>query len=474
MGFHLFKRMKEYKKAFFFALTVLIGIVIWFSPAPVGVQKDAWHLFAIFVATVVGVILKPIPMGSIAIVVLTLSIITNTLTMSEAFSGFSNEIVWLVVFAFFISRGFISTGLGSRVAYKIMSLFGKNSLGLGYGLVLTDLILAPTIPSVTARVGGVVYPILKSVADIFTGKSTDPKMGAFLTQATFQGSMITSAMFLTSMAGNPLVAELARNHGIEITWASWAIAAVVPGLLSLIAVPYVLFCLAPPTIRQTPHAKQMAEERLKNLGPMKEKEWIMLGAFILLIILWVIGPSIGIKATVTAMVGLAVLLLTGIIRWREVLEEQGAWDTFIWFATLITLASYLNKFGFTEWFSQYVVYHVGGLEWVYGFIIISLIYFYSHYFFASCVAHIGAMYAPLLIVAIALGTPPELAALTLGFFSSLMGALTNYGSGQAPILFGAGYMTTGQWWKMCFISSLVNIGIWMILGGLWWKILGLW
>jgi DASS family divalent anion:Na+ symporter len=465
---------KEHRNGVFLAISILVGLLIWFSPEPEGVSSDAWHLFGLFVATVIAVILRPLPMGTVAIVALTLAIITDTLTMADAFSGFSNEIVWLVVFAFFISRGFISTGLGSRVAYKIMSAFGKNSLGLGYGLVLTDLILAPTIPSVTARVGGVIFPILKSVAEIFTGKSHDPKMGGFLTQATFQGSMITSAMFLTSMAGNPLIAELARGHGVEINWTGWAIAAIVPGLLSLIAVPYLLFRLSPPVIRQTPHAKEMAADKLKALGPMKGKEWIMLGCFLLLIVLWVLGPRIGMKATVAAMIGLAVLLLSGIIKWKDVLEEHGAWDTFVWFATLITLAAYLNKLGFTTWFSQFVVGHVGGMEWVAGFIIVSLIYFYSHYFFASCVAHIGAMYAPLLIVSIALGTPPELAALLLGFFSSLMGALTHYGSGQAPILFGTGYLTTAQWWKMGFLSSLVNIGIWMVAGGIWWKILGLW
>jgi DASS family divalent anion:Na+ symporter len=462
------------KNTLFFLLAVLLGLIIWFAPMPQGINPHAWHLFAILVATVVGIILKPVPMGVIAIISLTLTIITDTLTTTEAFSGFSNEIVWLVVFVFFISRGFISTGLGSRVAYRIMRRFGKNSLGLGYGLVLTDLILAPTIPSVTARVGGVIYPILKSVAEVFTGKSHDPKMGAFLTQATFQGSMITSAMFLTSMAGNPLIAELARGHGVEITWASWALAAIVPGILSLIAVPYVLYRLDPPTIRQTPHAHEMASEKLDKLGPMRRKEWTMLGAFVLLIVLWIIGPHIGLKATIAAMIGLVVLLLTGIIQWKDVLEEHGAWDTFIWFSTLITLSTYLNRFGFTTWLSQTVISYVGGMAWIFGFLIIGLIYFYSHYFFASCVAHIGAMYAPLLIVSIALGTPPELAALTLGFFSSLMGALTHYGSGQAPILFGAGFMTTAQWWKMGFISSLVNISIWLIIGGAWWKFLGIW
>ena len=462
------------KDRLFLSIAVFVGLAIWFSPEPEGVSRTAWHLFGLFAGTILAVILKPLPMGTVAILSLTVAVVTDTLPLADAFSGFSNEIVWLVVFAFFISRGFIATGLGSRVAYRIMSAFGKNSLGLGYGLVLTDLVLAPTIPSVTARVGGVIYPILKSVADIFTGDSHDPKMGAFLTQATFQGSMITSAMFLTSMAGNPLIAELARSHGVEITWTSWALAAIIPGLFSLAAVPYLLYRLSPPTIRKTPHAKEMAAEKLRHLGPMKGQEWIMLGCFILLIVLWIIGPHIGIKATVAAMIGLAVLLLSGTVKWKDVLEEQGAWDTFIWFSTLITLAAYLNKLGFTTWFGERVIHQVEGMEWILGFVIVSLIYFYSHYFFASCVAHIGAMYAPLLIVSIALGTPPELAALTLGFFSSLMGALTHYGSGQAPILFGTGYLTIGEWWKMGFIASVANIGIWMLIGGFWWKILGLW
>ncbi|MES2272732.1 MAG: anion permease [Chlamydiota bacterium] len=466
--------IKENKNGVVATAAVLIGLSLWFIPPPNGVNVQGWHLFAIFVSTMIGVILKPFPMGVVVIASLTVAVITSTLSFSDAFSGFSNEVVWLVVFAFFIARGFISTGLGNRMAYKVMSILGKNSLGLAYGLVATDLFLAPAIPSVTARAGGIVFPIVKALADIFTGKSHDPKMGAFLTLSAFQGSAITSAMFLTSMAGNPLISELARAQGIEITWASWAIAAIIPGLISLAVIPYLLYRLSPPTIRQTPHAKEMALEKLAHMGPMKPKEWIMLGTFILLIVLWILGPHIALKATAAAMIGLVILLLSGILRWKDILEEQGAWDTFIWFAILVTLSGFLNKFGLTTWFGSYVVGHVQGLEWIIGFVFVSLVYFYSHYFFASNVAHIGAMYAPLLIVVVALGTPPELAALTLAFFSNLFGGLTHYGSGPAPILFGTGYVSVGQWWKMGAICSVVNIGIWMIIGGLWWKILGLW
>jgi DASS family divalent anion:Na+ symporter len=355
-----------------------------------------------------------------------------------------------------------------------MSRLGKNSLGLGYGLVATDLLLAPAIPSMTARVGGIIYPIVKALADVFRGESHDPKMGGFLAQTAFQGSAITSALFLTAMAGNPLIAEIARGQGIEITWASWAIAALVPGIVSLIVIPWVIFRILPPTIRHTPHAKAMALDQLRRMGPMKRSEWIMLFTFLLLLLLWIIGPRMGLKATAAAMIGLIILLTTGVMKWKDVIEEHAAWDTFIWFSTLVTLSTFLNQFGLSTWFSHWIVNHVSGFSWLIGFIFIALIYFYSHYFFASNTAHLGAMYAPFLIVAIALGTPPHLAALTLAFFSSLFGGLTHYGSGPAPILFGTGYLSVSQWWKMGWIASVVNIAIWMVIGGLWWKLLGLW
>ncbi len=464
----------KYKNYWVLALCILVGFLLSQTPCPQSVNPKGWTLMAIFVATILGVILKPLPMGVVALFGLTAAVACNTLTFAEAFSGFSNDIVWLIVFAFFIARGFISTGLGNRLAYKVMSVLGKNSLGLGYGLVATDFLLAPVIPAMTARAGGVVFPILKGLANVFTGNSHDPRMGAFLTLVTFQGCVITSGMFLTAMAGNPLIVGLVKDLGIELTWSNWFLAAIVPGLISLAVVPYVIYLVYPPTIRQTPHAKEMAEHRLRELGAIKPKEWIMLGVFILLLGLWVFGSAIGIKATVAAMIGLVILFATGILQWKEALEETSAWDTFIWFSTLVTLACALNTLGVTGWFSQAVVSHVQGMNWVLGFSIIALIYFYSHYFFASMVAHIGAMYMPLLLVAVALGTPPQLAALALAFFSNLCGGLTQYGCGPAPILFGSGFVSVKEWWKAGAISSAINVVVWLVIGGAWWKILGMW
>lgn len=201
-------------------VSIAVGVVIWFIPEPEGVDPAAWHLLAIFVATIVGIISKPLPMGAVAIIGVTATALTGTLTINEALSGFANRTIWLIVLAFFISRGFIKTGLGARIAYLFMRLLGNRTLGLSYGLLASDVILAPAIPSNTARGGGVLYPIIRSVADAYDSQPDDKsarRIGAFLIFTSFQGIVISSAMFLTAMAANPLAAELAGELGVQIS-----------------------------------------------------------------------------------------------------------------------------------------------------------------------------------------------------------------------------------------------------------------
>ena len=454
-----------------------IGVVIWCIPAPEGVTTQAWHLLAIFVATIVGIVLEPVPMGAIAILGITAVTLTGTLTIGDALSGFGNRIIWLVVIAFFIARGFVKTGLGARIAYLFIWLLGRRTLGLGYSMVATDLVLAPAIPSNTARAGAAVFPILRSVAEAYDsrpGDGTARRIGAFLVKSAFQGNLITSAMFLTAMAANPLAAQLAGELGVEITWAGWATAALVPGLTSLIVVPAVLYKLYPPEIRETPEAASLAKGKLAEMGRMKPGEWIMLGTFVLLLALWIFGKQLSVHSTAAALAGLCVLLMCGVLHWKDVLDERGAWDTFIWLSTLVMMASYLGKLGLISWFTDTVGGFFGGGSWLLAFPVLCLIYFYSHYFFASNTAHVSAMYAPFLGVALVLGTPPLLAALVLGFFSNLFSSMTHYSTGPAPILFGAGYVKLGEWWKLGAVISVVNIVVWLGVGGLWWKVIGLW
>ncbi|KAK7312440.1 hypothetical protein VNO77_36302 [Canavalia gladiata] len=460
--------------------SIAAGVIVWYSPVPAGVNQNAWQLLSIFLGTIVGIITQPLPLGAVAMLGLGVSVLTKTLTFAAAFSGFGDPIPWLICLAFFFAKGFIKTGLGNRVAYQFVSLFGSSSLGLGYSLVFSEALLAPAIPSVSARAGGIFLPLVKALCAACgsnVGDGTENRLGSWLMLTCFQTSVITSAMFLTGMAANPLCATLTQNSiNQTIGWLDWAKAAIVPGLASLVLVPLILYVIYPPTLKNSPDAPKLAREKLQKMGPMTAHEKIMTATLFLTVGLWVFGGLLNIDAVSAAILGLAVLLVTGVVTWKECLGEGVAWDTLTWFAALIAMAGYLNKYGLISWFSQTVVKFVGGLglSWQLSFGILVLLYFYSHYFFASGAAHIGAMFTAFLSVATALGTPPFFGAIVLSFLSNLMGGLTHYGIGSAPVFFGANYVPLAKWWGYGFLISIVNIIIWLGLGGVWWKAIGLW
>jgi anion transporter len=459
---------------------ILIGTAIWFIPPPAGVAQNAWHLLAIFIGTIAGIITTPLPLGAVAMMGLMTCMMTKTLTFAAAFSAFASEIPWLIAIAFWLSGGFIRSGLGSRIAYSIVSLFGKTTLGLTYSLVFAEALLAPAIPSVAARAGGLFLPLAKALclacgSDPENG--TEKKMGAYLMMTCFLTTTISSSMFITAMAANPLAVNLAAEAlGTTISWGTWALSGLVPGLVCLFVTPALLYVLYPPEVKDTPDAPAKAKEELAKLGPMSTDEKITAVALGGTVLLWIFGAGFGISAVAAALTGLSILLVTGVVSWKQCLSDNQAWDTLTWFAALIAMASYLNKFGFIGWLSSQVVSVVGGmgLSWQAAFALITTIYFYSHYLFASGAAHIGAMYTAFLSVAIACGTPGLLAALALGQLSNVMGCLTTYGIGSAPPYYGANYVPQSKWYQFGFIFSVLYLAVWVFVGGAWWKVLGLW
>jgi len=467
------------------AITLLIGLAIWFIPVPEGVKPNAWHLLAIFVATIAGIILKAAPMGTMAMLGITVCAATQVLapgdtvaSIKNALSGFGNSTIWLIGLAFFIARGFIKTGLGTRLAYNFIKLFGKSTLGLAYGLNTADLILAPAIPSNTARAGGVIFPIMKSVAVNMGSTPEQPethrKIGAFLTLSSYNANMITSVMFLTATASNPMAQKFAKDLGVTITWGGWALAAAVPGLVCFLLIPLFLYKVYPPELKKTPEAPAIAAQELKKMGPVSVHEWMMVATFIILLVLWIFGNLMSIDATTGALIGLCILLLCGVLTWDDVKSEKGAWDTIVWFSSLVMMGSYLNSLGLIGWFGKLVGAELGHLSWQVAFPLIIIVYSYCHYMFASATAQCAAMFSVFLTVGIAVGIPGTMLAIFLGACATLMGSLTHYAHGPAPIFFGSTYVDMKDWWKQGFFMSVLFLLVWFVVGGIWWKVIGLW
>lgn len=460
-----------------FALPISLGIIVWFLPSPEGVSTQAWHLLAIFLGTIVAFVIKPIPQGAVAIVALVVTVLSQTLTIQEGLSGFSNTTSWLTCSSFIIARAVIKTGLAKRIAYTFMRMLGKNTLFLGYGLVATDFILSPAMPSGNARAAGVIFPLVKSLASAYNSESydgTERRIGSYLMTIGYQATQVSTAMFLTAMVANPLMAQLASEVGVNLDWGTWALAAIVPGILSLLVMPLIVYYFYPPEIKETPEAPQLAKEELRKMGKVKFKEWLMLATIMLLLFLWCFGKQLAqISSATTALLGVALLLLMGVLTWNDVVEDSKTWNIFIWFSTLLMMATFLDRLGFIPWLSNELGGLVNNLSWQWAFLFLGVAYFYANYFFASKAARAGAMYPAFLAVAVSVGTPPMYAALSLAFLVNLSGCLSHYATSEAPVYYGAGYIDAGTWCKLGMILSIAYLFIWLIIGGFWWQLLGL-
>src|SRR5262245_24193246 len=226
------------------AIVLFVAGGILLIPVPSGVTPQSWRLLAIFAATITGSIVRPIPGAAVVLLGITALPIFNVLKINEVLTGYADPVVWLVLAAFFISRGMINTGLGRRIAFLFIKAIGRHSLGLSYALASTEAVLATVIPSTGARSGGIIFPIAKSLAEAYESRPgpTARRLGAFLMTSVYQCNVVVCAMFLTGQASNPIIARLApRTTGIEITYARWAIGAIVPGLVSLVVVPWLLY-----------------------------------------------------------------------------------------------------------------------------------------------------------------------------------------------------------------------------------------
>jgi DASS family divalent anion:Na+ symporter len=459
------------------ALLVLYLIIAHVIPNPNGITPQGWRQTAIFITVIAGMVTEPIHASALVLIGLT-AMAANGTPIREVLGGFAEPSVWLVLVAMMIAKVMLDTGLARRIALLFVRAVGKTSLGVAYALQMTDVTLASGVPSITARSAGMVLPIGRSIAELFDSHPLNEsrlRLGAYLVAAMYQGSAVACSMFITGQASNLLGANLAlKLVNVEVTAPSWFAAAIVPGLLSCLVVPWITYRVLPPQVTHTPEAPGFAKTELQKMGQLTRQEWITLAVFVSVGLLWLTTVFHRLDVTLVALAGLAVLLITGTMTWQTAAAERSAWDVFIWYGGMLRMGELLNATGSTRIFAEYVAGLFGGIPWQVVLLAILIIFFYAHYFFASITAHMLAMFPPFVAVLIGIGVPPLLAVYSLLCLANLTAGLTHYGTTTGPILFGTGYVTRVEWWKVGFWVSVANLVIWLTVGYAWWKFLGFW
>jgi len=224
----------------------------------------------------------------------------------------------------------------------------------------------------------------------------------------------------------------------------------------------------------TPDLPASATRKLVAMGPMSRDERALLAIIVGMVLLWSLAGAF-VRPITTGFLGLSALLITDVLEWKDCVEHKQVWDTFVWFAMLVGLSGSLNSLGVIHWLSSTVGASIAsfGMSWRGTLLLISFAYMYSHYLFASQVAHISALFQPAGGILIAAGCPPKLAVLLLAYISNIFASLTSYSSAHAPVFFSAKFFSSGDWWRINFIFSVVNLGILLGVGSLWWPLVGL-
>ena len=129
---------------------VLFPLLTWLISAPAGLETETWHMFGLCLSLLCGLILKPFSEPVISLIVLGLGACFVE-KPAVLYSGYAAQGVWFLLAVLLACGAFKKTGLGKRLAYILLSKFGgtkfgRSSLGLGYVMMLCDLILSPIRP----------------------------------------------------------------------------------------------------------------------------------------------------------------------------------------------------------------------------------------------------------------------------------------------------------------------------------------
>ncbi|MEC7500947.1 MAG: DASS family sodium-coupled anion symporter [Planctomycetota bacterium] len=471
-----------------FVICVVFATILWLINPPSGLSVTGWRIFAIFSSTILGFILRPLAMAPLVLIALSVLVFADALSdtpyieLKTAFAGFGNTTTWLVVSAILISGTIIRTNLGNRIALLCFLFFGRNSTGLGYAACATELMLAPFIPSNTARGGGILAPVIRSINASLAEGEGDSRIAAnrntttrYLIATAAHANLVTSAMFLTAMAANPIVGQLAGEiYNVAFTWSQWCLGGLAPGLFALCLLPLFIGLFFRDRECNIQNARDRAREGLAQLGPMRRNEILLVIIFLIMILLWATSPWHSLPTTLVCISGVAAILLLRVDQWTEMAKQGEAWDTLVWLGGLLTLATALKEHGVVQYFADFAKTQVTGMHPLIAGILLALIYFYSMYGFSMLTGHIIALAGAFLLVAQQAGTPSLLMVPLIAYLSSLCGCLTNYSTGPVIIYFNQGQISSADWFRVGFFVSIFHLLIWVGLGPVYWKFLGWW
>ncbi len=429
-----------------------------------GLSPTAKRFLAVLAVLIFLFVVEPIPLEITAICIGVFLVVMGIADPKDAWAPYMHPVVLFIMCCLIFAIALDEAGITKRLGYFIIKKAGDNvtrftfiiCLGLGYASTVMHDAAACAIGIVT------MLPLMRA-ANIEPGSNTAKFMMLSLPFACSCGGMGTLIG-----GGRCMVAAafLKEYTGIEITFFDWILYALPGALLTVPAAVGIVYLIYRPNAAK--YKLPSFQEEIGPWTPMEKKTLAIIG---ITFCLWLTKGLHGIDYSITGMLGVAALVLFGVIKWEHI-NDNLEWGTALFiFGGGISLGLAMGYSGAADYFANMFFPLIQGKGWLVLFIGMGVFGALVTNAMANVAA--AALILPIVIpMAQMEGINPTILALGLGMATSFAMLLV-IGCPPNAIAYSYRYFKASDLSKAGALATPILLGILVIVAAVWWNILGL-
>ena len=428
-----------------------------------GLSPKAKRFLAILVMLIFLFVAEPIPLEITAICIGVFLVIMDIADVKDAWAPYMHPVVVFIMCCLIFAISLDKAGLTKRLGYFIIKKAGDSVTRFTF-IIAVSLGLASSLmhDAAACAVGIVTMLPLMRAANIEPHSNTAKFMMLSLPFACSAGGMGSLVGGGRNMVAAAFLLEFT---GLEITFFDWIKYAMPAAILTVpVAVGVVWLVFRPNPKYKMPKF----DEELAPWSSIEKRTLVIIG---IAFVFWLTKGLHGIDYSVTGMLGVAALVLAGVLEWEDI-HKNLEWGTALFiFGGGISLGLAMGGSGAAGYFAHLFFPLVQGGGWLVLFIGVAVFGALVTNAMANVAA--AALILPIVIPMAQLeGVNPTVMALCLGMATSFAMLLV-IGCPPNAISYSYRYFKASDLTKAGLVATPVLLGVLVLVAGVWWKILGL-
>jgi len=428
-----------------------------------GLSPKAKRFLAILAVLIFLFIAEPIPLEITAALIGVSLVVMRIVDVKDAWAPYMNPVVVFIICCLIFAIAVDKAGITKRLGFFIIGKAGSSITRFTFILAIGLGICSAVMHDAAACAIGIVtmLPMLRA-AGIEPHTKTAKFMMLSIPFACSCGGMGTLVGGGRCMVSAAFLKEFT---GLELTFLDWMIYAMPAALLTVPAAVLTIYFLYRPDPK---YKLPVVDEKIGPWSQLEKKTMIVIG---LTFCFWMSKGFHGIDYSVTGMLGVAALVLLGVLKWEDI-HTNLEWGTALFvFGGGISLGLAMDYSGAAEYFANLFFPYVQGGGWLLLFIGVGVFGALVTNAMANVAA--AALILPIVIPMAQLeGVNPKILALCLGMATSFAMLLV-IGCPPNAIAYSYRYFKSSDLTRAGAIATPVLLGILILVAGVWWKILGI-